>query len=88
MAAPTLCAEEMVPVQCHGVTTERCRAVLTEALHACATELELPAELGQELIMTSVPQLGECIVPRFQSLLPPEQKVVTEECEAAHETLQ
>ena len=83
----TLCAEDMVPVQCHGVTSEKCRSVLRAAVHQCAADLELPAELSQETMLSSVQALGPCVVPQFQELLPPAQEVETEDCKAAQETL-
>ncbi len=86
-AASTLCAENMVPVQCHGVTPEKCRGVLTQAVQQCASDLNLPAEVSEEDLMGTVQQLGPCVVPQFQKLLPPEQEVRTEGCSEAYDTL-
>jgi hypothetical protein len=86
-AASTLCAENMVPVQCHGVTPEKCRGVLTQAVQQCASDLGLPVEVSQEDVLGTVQQLGPCVVPQFQKLLPPEQEVRTEGCSEAYDTL-
>ena len=87
-ASSTLCAQNMVPVQCHGVTPEKCRGILTQAIAQCASDLALPSELSQEDMMGTVQRLGPCVVPQFQKLLPPEQAVRSEGCSEAYETLQ
>jgi len=86
-AAATLCSENMVPVQCHGVTPEKCRAILTQAVQQCASDLNLPAEVTQEDLLGTVQQLGPCVVPQFSKLLPPEQEERTEGCSEAYDTL-
>jgi|GEM_PF-806946 len=86
-AASTLCADNMVPVQCHGVTPEKCRGVLSQAVQQCAIDLGLPAEVSQQDLMGSVQKLGPCVVPQFQKMLPPEQEVQSDGCKAAYETL-
>ncbi len=84
-ASATLCGPQMVPVQCHGVTPEKCRGDLREAVLLCAEEKGIPAQLSADVLMDSVGQLGPCVVPRFMDLLPAEQEPQTAACKAAYE---